>query len=444
MEKNSRHKRWQRAPIVVGILLSAAVGGMIYCSVTYGATPASSASAAPKQDAKTASPTSTTEYRILGWNNLGMHCYNRDCSAIAVLPPYNTLWAQVVKVGDPPVIVTGGIKVEYSFPHNTYSAGKKGVPDKTNFWQYAGALFNVQLPLNVGLAGKGLRGEMDLRGDHFVAEGIPLTEFTDSAARRKNTSSWIPSPYQLAQIVVRDSTTGEKLAANMVVAPVSSEMSCVNCHADDGDATTSYPITPTGKVETNLLALHDYLNSGKYQPALMQARPVLCANCHASAALGAPGQAGISSLSNAMHNHHKNLPDITPDTDGCYNCHPGPVTECLRCAMSQNFAINCTTCHGTMDQVCQNPSPWLNEPRCDNAKCHGSGYALNKPLYRESMGHGRIYCAGCHDSPHAIAKSRESNDSIKFTLLQGHTGTLRECTVCHATMPSQAFVHGLQ
>src|SRR5512139_2821384 len=76
-------------------------------------------------------------YVVLGWNNLGMHCYDPDFSNIAILPPYYTLVAQVVKVGDPPQIVTSDVTVEYSFPDNTWSVGQRGRPDKTNFWQYA-------------------------------------------------------------------------------------------------------------------------------------------------------------------------------------------------------------------------------------------------------------------------------------------------------------------
>jgi hypothetical protein len=381
-------------------------------------------------------------YVVLAWNNLGMHCYNPDFQDLAVLPPYNTLWAQVVKVGDPPQFVTSGITIEYQFPHNTYSAGK------TNFWTWAEQIFDLSAPLppNIGLTGKGLTGKMDLiqdavLGDHFEAEGIPLTEYYDSDKKLRK-----PDPYQLAQITVLDGT-GQILAQTMTVAPVSSEMQCINCHADDGDATTLYPIKPTGKMETNILSLHDYLNSGNSlaQPSLMSRRPVLCATCHASNALGAPGIPGVSSLSYAMHNHHNEnlVPDITPDsTDGCYNCHPGSKTQCLRDAMSQNFAFNCTTCHGNMVDVASlDREPWLTEPRCDNASCHGAGYGLDQPLYRESRGHGGIYCAGCHDSPHAIAPSREDNDSIKFVLLQGQTGALRKCTTCHATQPVQAFQH---
>lgn len=430
--------------LIINVVFLAVIAAVVYCSMTYAETSAS-VSKLLSRNKEVQTHTIADQYRIVAWNNLGMHCYNRDFSDICVLPPYNTLWAQVIKVGDPPVIVTSGIKLEYSFPMNTYSAGKPRFADKTNFWQYVKPLFGVGLPVNVGLAGKGLSGTMDLSGDHYIAEGIPLTEFTDAAASKRVVSRWVPEPYQLAQIVAKDSATGKVLASNLVVAPVSSELNCVMCHADDGDATTRYPITPTGKVDTNILAIHDYLNPGAYSPSLMQSRPVLCAKCHASAALNAPGQAGVSSLSNAMHNHHNptNAPDITPDTAGCYSCHPGTNTQCLRCTMTENFAFNCTDCHGTIEQVAQNTSPWANEPRCDSVQCHGNGYTLTDPLYRQSKGHGGVYCAGCHDSPHAIAKSREYNDSIKFTVLQGSTGTLKGCTVCHATMPDARFVHGL-
>ena len=143
-----------------------------------------------------------------------------------------------------------------------------------------------------------------------------------------------------------------------------------------------------------------------------------------------------------MHGHHNNdaVMDIIPDTtEGCYNCHPGPRTQCLRDAMAEQFSGNCTNCHGNMLDVAANPSPWLKEPKCET--CHGMVFAPDQALYRESRGHGGIYCAGCHDSPHAFAPSREPNDGIKFIQLQGHTGTLRDCTVCHLTKPKIMFHH---
>lgn len=373
------------------------------------------------------SKTTRETYVVLAWNDLGMHCYNRDFQDLAVLPPFNTLWAQVVKVGDPPEVVSEGIRLTYAFPDNTYSVGK------SNFWDYDVALFGVDLPPNVGLAGKGMSGTMDRHGDHFVAEGIPLTEFRDSAP---NT----PYPYQLAQITAFDATTDEQLASVITVAPVSTEMNCGDCHYDGGVEDVA-----TGRVETNILTLHDLEHAGQYptghEGPLMERRPVLCAECHASNALGAPGLAEVPNLSRAMHEKHA---EYVPSTlAGCYQCHPGPQTQCLRDVMSSTYGMACADCHGTMSNVAANPNPWLNEPRCDNGACHGSAYQQDQALYRMSTEHGGVYCAACHDSPHAIAPSVESNDAIKFVAWQGHGGPLDTCTVCHATSPTQAGPHGM-
>jgi len=336
---------------------------------------------------------------------------------LAVLPPYNTLWAQVIKVGSPPQVITTGLTVSYSFPNNTYSV------IKSNFWTYAKKLLGADLPDNIGLTGRGLAGVMDAKGDHFVAEGIPLTEFSDSAPTTRD-------PYQLARIVVRDAN-GKQLAANTVVAPVSTEMHCDYCHSDNGEGSEGIA---TGKVETNILTKHDQ----EEDTNLMNSRPVLCAKCHASNALGAPGQPGIASLSNAMHGKHK---DEVPSTlDGCYSCHPGPNTKCLRDIMSQR-GMTCIDCHGTLAQVAQNPNPWFNEPRCDG--CHLNRFQQNNALYRFSTGHGGVYCEGCHDSTHAIARSTQPRDAIKFIALQGHAGTLDSCTVCHSVAPVGAGPHGI-
>jgi hypothetical protein len=81
------------------------------------------------------------------------------------------------------------------------------------------------------------------------------------------------------------------------------------------------------------------------------------------------------------------------------------------------------------------------DPKCSNSDCHGAGYDTAQPLYRESQGHGGLYCEACHDSTHAVAPSREYNDTIKFYELQGYPGTLSDCTVCHASKPTGRFTH---
>jgi hypothetical protein len=114
--------------------------------------------------------------------------------------------------------------------------------------------------------------------------------------------------------------------------------------------------------------------------------------------------------------------------------------------MSQLPAPNtqtCLTCHGNMGQVAQKTNPWLEEPRC--ATCHQSQFAENpNTLYRNSLGHGGVYCEACHDSTHAIAPSTLPNkDGLKFFQLQGHNGPIDTCTVCHASTPSGAGPHGI-
>ncbi len=379
-----------------------------------------------------AAPASTSGYQVLTWNDLGMHCYNRDFNDLAVLPPANSLWAQVVKVGNPPQVITTGVTVEYFFADNTDSVSK------SNFWstnpynhkQNAQSLFGLSspLPANMGLAGKGLSGTMDAASDHFEAKWIPLTEYSDS-------NPTVRDPYQLATVVVRDATTHVELARTQVVAPVSTEMHCDTCHSDHGRGNEDIA---TGVVEQNILTKHDREEGTN----LMNQRPVLCASCHSSNAIGAPGKPGVPSLSNAMHSQHS---EVIPNTiDGCYNCHPGPQTRCLRDVMSQLPAPNtqtCITCHGTMSHVSQNPQPWLNEPKCMN--CHTSGqFNQDQPLYRMSKEHGGLYCEACHDSTHAIAPSSQPKDGLKFIQLQGHAGPIDTCTVCHTSWPTGAGPHG--
>ena len=188
-----RKAYWAVIPIVILLMAAGIVDNHTK------ANPLVSQSAASSQAAK---------YIVIGWNNLGMHCYNPDFSNLAILPPYNTLLAQVIKLGDPPQIVTSGVTVEYTFPENTYSADQQGRPDKTNFLDYEQALYGVTTPPNIGLTGKGLSGTMDLASDgaYFIAEGIPLTNIRDQDALTRK-----PYPFQKAVITVRDTNNPKKV-----------------------------------------------------------------------------------------------------------------------------------------------------------------------------------------------------------------------------------------
>ena len=64
-------------------------------------------------------------------------------------------------------------------------------------------------------------------------------------------------------------------------------------------------------------------------------------------------------------------------------------------------------------------------------------------MYRNSHnGHGGLCCETCHNSTHAILPSREERDDRQNVALQGHSGTLRECVVCHGVTPTGPGPHG--
>ena len=167
----------------------------------------------------------------------------------------------------------------------------------------------------------------------------------------------------------------------------------------------------------------------------------------------------------------------------CYQCRPGKRTQCLRGAMG-SAGVVCQDCHGQMSDVGHDFTtggtrvPWASEPKCQS--CHtgdaanlnhpggaivapdglrllqayttdansptlspGSRFAENEGLYRLSgnavtaqsnQGHKGIMCEGCHGSTHAIWPNAnfDANDNVAAKQLQGHTGTLIECSTCHA------------
>lgn len=352
----------------------------------------------------------TEEYIVISWNDLGMHCSNKDFSKITVLPPYNNLRAQVIRKGSAtelPQVVTVGFNVQYSIPGNTYSVGK------TNFWDYAQQLFGVTLAPNIGLTGVGLTGSMIAADDHFYVDGIPITPYQDDNLITE-------SPFQLALVELRDNGNNLLFTTQPVI-PVSNEMSCVSsgCHSSEQD----------------ILDEHD--DEGGFDP---DNTPILCATCHADNALGMPGQPGIESFSFVMHDKHKDK------TNDCYKCHPGANTQCFRDVM-HTAGMVCQDCHGDMEQVAQSiengRQPWLQEPSCGSANCHGSNYAEEPgKLFKESRGHGGLFCSACHGSPHAIQPTVHPNDNVQNIALQEYPGTLRRCEVCHTVVPTGAGPHG--
>lgn len=441
--------------------------------------------------------------RLLGWNDLGMHCMDGDTSVFSILPPFNTFHAQLVVGGH--VVASSNFSVTYEAVADASGSINRTSIGKTDFWQHAQALFGVTLPPDQGLAGFRMPGAANVpqpmglqaAAMDWKAEGVPVTPYDDAMQMR---------PYPLLRLVARNAS-GQAIASTNIVVPVSAEMACVSCHAAGANPAARPPggwlHGPAATEDRlNILALHDarhlgspvytaalgavgYSAAGLLDTAVGQQTPVLCARCHASNALGAAGQPGVPAMTAAMHHTHAmaRLPDgrrldDVPDRASCYTCHPGAATRCLRGAMGKAIGsdgqpmMSCQDCHGGMSAVADPARVgWLAEPNCQN--CHTGdavvnagairfAHAFDTPghlrtttnarfattpnvpqagfsLFRFSSGHGGLQCSACHGSPHAIWPSTEANDNLQSVATQGHVGTVVECSACHNNLGEQDY-----
>ncbi|MDA8164554.1 MAG: carboxypeptidase-like regulatory domain-containing protein [Desulfobacteraceae bacterium] len=390
-------------------------------------------------------PAANMNYTVLAWNNLGMHCDQDDYSYFCVLPPYNTLVAQVLNRSSTSGPVSSGITVSYAFAKKTDSTLH------TNFWTYA-PQFGWNLPPNVGLTGNGLSGNMTLQSDgvSWTATAIPITPYDDDG-------TW--DPYGPATITVKN-TSGTVLTTTNVAAPVSTEMNCGNCHG-----TTN--LDPTLTPGASILNDHDLLNGTHLYSDYQLGTVHLCGSCHKDNALGTQGTTGVEELSYAMHNWHKDKMTFTTTaantTPDCYNCHPGAKTQCLRGIMA-HAGKSCHDCHGTVANVAGSISSgrtsWAQEPTCGatnnwgngtwGGACHDSGHYTENAntLYRDSLlkngpnsaMNNVLYCEACHNGTHAEYTQENvyngttlmngSDTSVPQTF-QGDSYWIHSCTVCH-------------
>ncbi len=410
------------------------------------------------------------DYQVFGFNDLGMHCYDSDFSVFSILPLFNTVNAQVIQKGTSPEILTDTVSVTYKAMSDSTGSINITSAGKTNFWDYVFPLFGANLPVNEGLLGAKMPGAGNpAQPFHprtgyegwFGAEGIPITAV--DASLKKN-------PYPLMMVQAHDTATSETLSSLPVVLPVSDEMACGVCHNTGNEAASLPDVQWSGATDLgiqyreNVLILHDYRSGTD----LVNSQPVLCASCHYSPALDLGGTGPVGPqltnkyMSPAVHGFHASR-ILTPPASGniCFYCHPGEITQCARGAMD-TAGINCIDCHGNLYAVgSESRQPWSDLPRCES--CHTGDavsnfgnqiirrttytdspnvatfiIATNKrfaeqtgTLYRNSVGHNGVACESCHGSPHAIWPSREANDNLAATTIQGHDGMIVECTACH-------------
>ena len=380
---------------------------------------------------------------------------------------------------------------------NTNSLEASNGALKTNFWDYVGKLFGTTPNPNIGLTGNATpsttAANMTFNTMHqwWEAEGIPITPYNDDGSKNY---------YPMVKVTAKDSSGTVLTSINTVlpVSDEMDCKRCHASTSSSNAAKPSAGWVNNSDAEKdykyNILRLHDekhstavsanttalqakgysYDNAGLEATAL-SGTPILCVACHKSNALPGVG-IELKALTTAIHSKHANVTDPltniklgdSSNRSACYACHPGAATKCLRGAMGDatdsrgNAEMQCQSCHGHMSSVgASNREGWLDQPNCQ--ACHHDGKRetsaidpvtntlrqvvdtqfatlpntpiAGKSLYRFSTGHGNLQCEACHGSTHAVFPAHQADNIVSETI-QGHSGTLGECSACHTTVPN--------
>lgn len=397
-----------------------------------------------------------SEYVVLCWNDTGMSTLADADGSWRMLSPGNTLWAQVIRRGNPPQLVTDGVDVTY------------------------------RIDPAMDTADPGLAGEFVADADKkaFVAKSIPVTPYRADGKF---------NPYPMFDIEVHGAS-GTLLSGTKAAVPVSTEMGCKNCHGGEWSHGVAGVSTETADA---ILATHDQLSGTHLLSEAKAGKPSECQDCHADPASGAEGDPRRLNLSAAIHGFHANYMSNL-GAEACAKCHPADPDGATRCFRGlHSVSVACIDCHGTMSdhalsllkaeqsagkpgaehlmrnlepvlvdsvELVRERTPWVNEPDCLN--CHVD-YELSSfesfnhwtsgfdSLFRQRVDWNGVMCAACHGSPHAIRPTEnaygEAVDNYQSLQYLGRTGTIggrpatvdgaRSCTTCHTVEPAVGMHH---
>ncbi|NDV20505.1 cytochrome BD ubiquinol oxidase subunit I [Pseudodesulfovibrio sp. JC047] len=376
----------------------------------------------------------SSEYVLTAWCARGAGFYAQN-DTWTLLPPSNTLRAQLILRGPGPERVLEDVTITYQ------------VED--------------------GFTGEPLSGTMELNEESKRFEAKLAIESRMNGAY---------NPLPVVALEARD-TAGEILATAKVALPTSDQMGCRNCHGGDWAEGTSGVDSAT--VE-HILAVHDRTNRTDLAD---RSGTIECASCHDDPIQGTDGKDSRLNLSAAIHGIHAVYLADREAENSCLKCHP---VSTLR-GQHDLVGFVCTDCHGTMedhaisllkaeqaqavpgaDRLLQlivprtvgnqdaiNPrTPWLNQPDC--LTCHvdfqapETDSAFNSwtddpnALYAarrdemDSMG-----CGACHGSPHAIypASDRDNVMPLQYMDEAQAFGANGSCAVCHGEPMDDAAHH---
>ena len=417
------------------------------------------------------------QYVLLAWCTLGEKCISDSDAQFSILPPGSVLVAQLIRRDTFPEIVTQGVTLTFTPP-----VGFENPSGHVDFWKYAPSLVGKELPDNVSVKGLGMSGAMTLKenGQTFVAEGIPVLPYVDGGG---------VNPYPVFTIEARDAASGELLAMTRVVAPVSTEIGCKNCHG--GEWRRNGVMGISAVTASDVLARHDRRHRTTLLAQSEAGQPVLCQSCHPDPLLNSAGKPELLNLPASIHGFHANYMTGMDGGEACNACHPEAFTRCARGVHATGAGLTCVNCHGTMEDHAlallkgeqsagkakagrlmrhlkprlvasvddiEARKPWTDEPDC--LTCHEdftapqTDSAFNQwvrgpqGLYRTRGDDAGIMCEACHGSTHAeypaVNAFHPDLDAIQPLQYQGAPGPIGSggnCAVCHTVDMDHEFHH---
>jgi predicted metal-binding protein len=406
------------------------------------------------------------EYLLLVWNDLGMHCITDSSPWFIMLPPANTLEAQLIRRGTRPELVSDGVELRYRVED-----GFKNPSRHVNFWKYAKHYFGTHLEENIGVAGNGMNGSFHFEParNGFIAEMIPVVPYKDDGSFNS---------YPQFYVEARDKSSGTVLAFTKVVAPTSTEMGCRHCHGGRWRVNDVAGISD--ETAANVLRTHDRNQGTDLYTRALEGKPTLCQSCHPDPVLGAAGKPGHNNLPASIHGWHANYMYLE-GAAACAMCHPAAANGATRCNRGVHAALhmNCTDCHGTLGDhaiallknqtgnestarllsnletvAVKTPSevqprtPWIQEPDC--VSCHVN---FRKPstmasynqwndnasqLYRIRTDQTGMRCIACHNSTHSeypatnpYGTDRDNTQPLQYMGIPLPVGSESTCSACH-------------
>jgi hypothetical protein len=436
-------------------------------------------------------PTSNRDVVVMASNDLGMHCACPGAEKMLLLPPFNTLRAQVIeRGGQSPVVLSDptDIRVEYDVienydPLNPYKPIDSQKTDLRVDPYYStwmemmpkygfGSAENAQGAIQ-GLTGSMLAGEMTAQSEGWwEVIGVPaFPDISNSTTQEKIMVDPLGggkrNPYLTGEFKVYEQSSGALLASTTATVPVSFG-GCCSCHlqltADNGmDPNPDNSFALMGQLHERdsgiNFALLDPDGDGV-------TGPVRCSVCHWDPAMGESSPPGgyvdpdtgtnlpVSqySFSDVLHRWHVENsavlsynPDLATD---CYECHPSSEVMCYRghhtgkTIGQDNHDVWCSDCHGDLHQRVaegQMDNPWSEAtmPTCQD--CHsstGENGVLHHAFggsFLKSMSHKNdtILCSTCHGAPHALNPSTLAKDNEQNLALQGLADPIGKCSTCH-------------